>query len=132
MTRRVDTEEGKNYLKKAEDALHVAKIAIDEGAFDSSIMNSIHSAINALDFLAVTVLGKRASGAHTDALLTVKSIFTTAEYSDLSKQFRSLMSKKNISEYEPDLMSKEEAENCLKRAERILDLVKQKIAETQI
>ncbi len=80
--------------KKAEDSLWMARIAIREGAYDTSIVNSIHSAINALDALGVTILGKRASGAHADSLLTVKPIFTSTEYSNLSKQFRSLMSKK--------------------------------------
>lgn|SRR5487761_56385 len=131
MTRRLDQSEGKNYLKKAEDSMKMASIAIDQGAYDSSIMSSIHSAINALDALSVIVLGKRASGAHTDSLLTLKSIFTPDEYSDLAKQFRSLMSKKNISEYEPVLMSRGEAESCLKWAERIMDRVKRKIDESE-
>jgi uncharacterized protein (UPF0332 family) len=127
LTRNVNETEGRNYLKKAENSLSIARIALTEGAYDSSVMNSIHSAINALDALSVTLLRRRASGAHTDALLEVKSLFSATEYSDLSKQFSSLMDKKNMSEYGSDLMSEEEARSCLKWAERIMDRVKQKI-----
>jgi uncharacterized protein (UPF0332 family) len=75
MTRAVDTKRATNYLTKAENSLHMAKVAIKEEAYDNAVMSAVHSAINALDALTVLYLGKRASGAHTDVLSLVKGIF---------------------------------------------------------
>ena len=110
MTRAVDSSKAKNYLKKAEDSLHMARIAIRESKYDNAVMSAVHSAINALDAIATSHLSKRASGAHTDALSLVKGIFGPAEYQEIQKQFTSLLSLKNASEYQPDLM--EEGFRC--------------------
>jgi len=126
MTRSIDRSKAKNYLKKAEDSLYMANIAVKEGKYDNAVMSAIHGAINALDALTTSYLGKRASGAHTDVMSLVKGIFTPAEYQDVQKQFTSLLSLKNASEYQPDLMEKSNAENAVKWAERIISRVKEK------
>jgi len=127
MTKPTDESMASNYLEKAENSLRMAKIALEQKAYDNAVMSAIHSAINVLDALAVSHLGKRASGTHTDSLLIVKPLFTTNEYLEISKQFTSLISKKNASEYQPELMSKGDAERSIKGAERIADRVKQKM-----
>ncbi len=99
------------------------------GAYDSAVMNSVHSAINSLDALTASYLGKRASGSHTSALELIKGIFTAKELSEIARQFTSLMSLKNASEYQPDLMSKADAETSVQRADRILVKVKSKLRE---
>lgn len=124
MTRDVDFQKYANYLTKAENSLELAKIALDKQAYDSAVMNCIHSAINALDALTTFHLNKRASGSHTDVLLLVKEILTGPEFKDIERQFGSLLSLKNASEYQPEFMSKNQAENSIKWAERILDKVK--------
>ena len=68
MTRPVDQSKAKNYLRKAEDSIYLAKIAFKEGKDDAAAMNAVHSAINALDALTTFYLGKRASGDHTAVL----------------------------------------------------------------
>ncbi|MGI0036745.1 MAG: HEPN domain-containing protein [Nitrososphaera sp.] len=127
MTRSIDSDQYKNYLKKAEGSLSIAKIAITKGAHDNAVMSAVHSAINALDALTTSYLGKRASGSHTDALSLVKGIFDSGEYHDLQKQYSSLISMKNASEYEADLMRQEDAEKAVKWAERIINKVKDKL-----
>lgn len=57
-------------------------------------------------------------------LLLVKEILTGPEFKDIERQFGSLLSLKNASEYQPEFMSKNQAENSIKWAERILDKVK--------
>jgi HEPN domain-containing protein len=95
-------------------------------------MSAVHSAINGLDDdLTTSFLGKRASGTHTDALSVVKGIFKSGEYQDLRKQYSSLLSMKNASEYEADLMRREDAEKAVKWAERIINKVKEKL-KTQV
>lgn len=124
MTRDVDFQKYVNYITKAENSMQLAKIALQRQAYDSTVMNCIHSAINALDALTTFHLNKRASGSHTDVLLLVKGILTDSEFKEIEKQFSSLLSLKNASEYQPDLMSSSQAENSIKWAERILDKVK--------
>jgi uncharacterized protein (UPF0332 family) len=127
MTRSIDPRKATDYITKAENSLRMAKIALDEKAYDNAVMSAVHSAINALDALTTSYLSKRASGAHTDVLLLIKGIFPPQEYNDVKKQFSSLISKKNESEYQPDLMSHKDAENSIKSAQRILDKVKTKL-----
>ncbi len=127
MTRSVDAKKSINYLIKAENSLRIAKIAIEQQAYDNAVMSSIHSAINALDALTTYRLKKRSSGLHIDVLSLTKEIFSTQEQNDVEKQFRLLLSLKNASEYQPDMMSQKEAENSLKLAERILAKVKAKM-----
>jgi HEPN domain-containing protein len=49
------------------------------------------------------------------------------EYREIDKQFTSLVSMKNASEYEPVLMSKQDAERAIKLSERIINKVKEKL-----
>lgn len=54
--------------------------------------------------------------------------FSPQEYSEIKKQFISLIDKKkNASEYQPDLMELKDAQNSVKWAERILDKVIKKL-----
>ncbi|OHE55004.1 MAG: hypothetical protein A3K61_02005 [Thaumarchaeota archaeon RBG_16_49_8] len=133
MTRRiVDAGKSRNYLTKAENSIRMARIAIREKAYDNAVMSAVHSAINALDALTVSYLNKRASGAHTDALALVKGIFSPVEYEEMHKQFTSLLSMKNASEYQPDLMDEDDAEKSVKWAERILGKVKERLSPNSL
>ncbi len=129
MTRAIDSSKSKNYLKKAEDSLYIARIALKEGKYDNAVMSSVHSSINALDALTTFYLSKRASGAHTDVLSLLKGIFTPSEYQDIQKQFTSLLNLKNASEYQPDLMEQKDAQNAVKWSERILVRAKEKLKQ---
>lgn len=127
MTRDVDPKKASGYITKATNSLEMAKLALQKEAYDNAVMSAIHSSINALDALTTYFLGKRASGSHTDALLLTKGIFSAQEQSDVEKQYKSLIGLKNTSEYQPDLMSRKEAEVSIRSAERILAKVKAKI-----
>ena len=81
----------------------------------------MYSAINSLDALTTFHLNKRASGSHTGVLSLVKGILAGPEFKDIEKQFGSLLGLKNASEYQPDFMSKNQAENPIKWTEGILD-----------
>lgn len=130
MTRPVDVSKATNFMRKATGSLNMAKIAIGEEQYDNAVMSAVHSAINALDAITTMYFGKRASGAHTDVLSLVKGIFNAEEFRDLQKQFTSLLSMKNASEYQPELMSKADAERAVKWAERIHDKAKEKLKKT--
>jgi HEPN domain-containing protein len=116
-------------MKKAEDSLNMARIALDKKAYDNAVMSAVHGAINALDALATRYLSKRASGVHTNSLLLVKGLLRADEYREIEKQFTSLMSMKNASEYEPVLMGREDAEKAVRWSERIVGRVKEKLGK---
>lgn len=127
MTKKIDSTKAKGYLTKAEQSLDMAKIARGKGAYDNAVMSAIHSAINALDALTTFYLGKRSSGQHTDVLSLIKGIFTGQEYDSVKRQFSSLLSLKNASEYQPDQMSPSDTNNSIRDAQRILEKVKKKL-----
>ncbi|MEX1150589.1 MAG: HEPN domain-containing protein [Nitrosopumilaceae archaeon] len=127
MVRDLDRGKASGYITKAENSLRISRIALKEEAYDAAVMNAVHGAINSLDALTTYFVGKRASGAHTEVLSIIKGILTQSEYEEAKKQFNTLMSMKNQSEYQPDLMSSKDAESTIKLAERILAKVKAKI-----
>lgn len=124
MTKPVDRKKSQNYLTKSENLLEVARYALSQKKYDAAVINSVHSAINALDALTTREKGLRASGEHDDVLLLLKGILVPKEYDEIKKQFSSLRDLKNSAEYQPDFMSPNEAQNSIKWAERILDKVK--------
>lgn len=127
MTRDIDPKKASGYMTKAVNSIEMAKIALQKGAYDNSVMSAIHSSINALDALVTSRKGKRSSGQHTDTLLLVKGILDPQAYKQVEKQFKSLLSLKNASEYQPDLMSKDDSDMSIKSAERILDKVRENL-----
>jgi uncharacterized protein (UPF0332 family) len=127
MTKSVDPKKASGYVTKAEGFLEIANLALQNKKYDSAVMNAVHSAISALDALTTSFKGKRASDQHTEVLSLIQGIFPSQEYEEIKKQFTSLISKKNASEYQPDLMDPKEAEDSVRWAERILTKVKAKL-----
>lgn len=127
MTRSVDSSKSVNYIIKAENSLRIAKIALQEKAYDTAVMDAVHSSINALDGLSTFYIGKRSSGQHADVLGLIKGILTSEEFEYVKKQFDGLMSRKNESEYQPTLMDDKDSKDAILRAERILNKVKTKL-----
>ena len=127
MTKSIDPKKASGYITKAEGFLEMANLALQYSKYDSAVMNAVHSAISALDALTTSFKGKRASNEHTEVLSLIQGIFPSSEYEEIKKQFTSLISKKNASEYQPDLMDPKEAQDSVKWAERILAKVKTKL-----
>ena len=123
----IDPSKAKGYITKSEEFLEMSKSAYETGKYTSAVTNAIHSAINALDALTTSYLRQRSSGQHDNVLSLIKGIFTPDEYTAISTQFNSLLSLKNASEYQPDLMKAPDAVNSIKHAERILSKVNAKI-----
>jgi HEPN domain-containing protein len=127
MARGLDKSKAVGYITKAENSLRISRIALKEKAYDAAVMNAVHAVINSLDALTTYFAGRRASGAHTEVLSIIKGILTQSEYDDTKRQFDTLMSMKNQSEYQPDLMSHKEAESAVKLADRVFEKVKAKL-----
>jgi len=117
-------------LRKAEELLDVATFAAETSKNNAAVTASIHSAMNALDAIAVFYSGKRHAGSHESALDAVKGSMTKAEYTEMAKQFAGLIALKNQVEYQPDLMRPQDADDAVKRASRIVSKAKQKLPPT--
>lgn len=117
----------KNYLRKAEEMLDVARYAAGKSENNAAVAASVHCAINAIDALAVFYFGRRHTGGHEEALAAVKGAMPQWELTDFAKQFSGLMALKNQAEYQPDLMSNKQASDAVSGASRILAKVKQKL-----
>jgi len=127
MPRSVDPSKAANYVIKAEELLKTANDSLANKRYNSAVTNAIHSSINALDALAVKFKGNRGSDDHTEVLELVKGILSPPQHEDIKKQFTFLISKKNASEYQPDLMTEKDANEAIKWAERILSKVNAKL-----
>lgn len=127
MARAVDPTKASNYIIKAEELLKTANDSLSNNRYNSAVTNAIHSSINALDALTTSFKGKRGSDDHTEVLSLAKGILSSPQYEEIRKQFVSLINKKNVSEYQPDLMDAEDAREAIKWAERILTKVKAKL-----
>ena len=127
MVRAVEKKLYRNYLKKAEEMLDVAEYAANKSKNNAAVTAAIHCAINAIDSLAVFYFGKRHSGKHEDALDVIKGALSEIEFRDLVKQFSGLIELKNEAEYQPDLMERQQANDAIKRASRILSKVQEKL-----
>jgi len=127
LVRAVEKKLYKNYLKKAEEMLDVAEYAANKSKNNAAVTAAIHCAINAIDSLAVFYFGKRHSGKHEDALDVIKGALGEIEFRELVKQFSGLIELKNEAEYQPDLMERQQANDAIKRASRILSKVQEKL-----
>ncbi len=129
MVKAVDKTLYKNYLKKAEEMLDVAEYAVNKSKNNAAVTAAIHCAINAIDSLAVFYFGRRHSGRHEDALEVIKAALSETEFKEIRKQFSGLIELKNQAEYQPDLMERQQANDAIRRASRILSTVQEKLNE---
>lgn len=127
MARSVDPSKAPNYIIKSEELLETANDSLNNGRYNGIVINAVHSSINALDALTAKFKGKRGSDDHTEVLSLVKGILSSPEYDEIKKQFVFLINKKNISEYQPDLMGPKDASEAIKWAKRILVKVTAKL-----
>jgi hypothetical protein len=126
VVRPVDKRLYRNYLLKAEEMLDMAQYAMTASKNNAAVVESIHSAINAVDALSVFYFGKRHDGAHEQALESVRGALSGTEFKELAKQFSGLIELKNQAEYQPDLMGERQASDAVRRASRILSKMKEK------
>ena len=61
MARSVDPSKAPNYIIKSEELLETANDSLNNGRYNSAVINAVHSSINALDALTAKFKGKRGS-----------------------------------------------------------------------
>ncbi|MDI6892419.1 MAG: HEPN domain-containing protein [Actinomycetota bacterium] len=129
-TRRVERSLYVNYLKRAKECLTAARRSFDAREWNASAINSIHSAIAAIDALCVFFLGQRHAGESHDGVVELFRTIKELDRKDLNNivnRTSRILGIKNMAEYEERLVYSSEAEKALKDAERLLRFVKTKL-----
>jgi HEPN domain-containing protein len=91
-------------------------------------LEAVHCAISAADALMIYSKGMRcASEDHKDSVEFIEQNIERREVKQHLNQFRAIIGKKNLIEYEERSFSEKEAEEVLKRAERFLNWVKEQL-----
>ena len=126
--RRIDKEKYKIYLKKANDFYETMLRAYQKDNWNSVGLEGVHCAISAVDALMIYRKGMRcASEDHKDSVEFFEQNIDSPEDKNYASQFRRIISKKNLVEYEDRNFTAKEAEEILKRAERFLNWVREQI-----
>lgn len=126
--RSVDKEKYRIYLKKANDFYETMLRAYQENNWNSVGLEGVHCAISSADTLMVYRKGIRcASKDHRDSVEFFEQHIGSPENKSYVTQFRRIISKKNLIEYEDRNFTAREAEEILKKAERFLDWVREQI-----
>ena len=105
------------------------KLSYEQQLWNSTVVNAIHCAISSSDALTVFYLGFRHSGErHNDVILLLQELeIDKKELQKRIKQLSTLLSIKNIAEYEDRLMVKKDAVNAMKACERFYHWVRNEL-----
>ena len=114
-----------NYLKKAEEFFSSAQDSLVREKWNAAGLNAIHAGISSTDALLVSLHGIRStSPKHDDILKLLSSLVKHKGLDENISHLRNLISMKNIVEYGQRLITRNEAVNLSKHAERFLAWVK--------
>lgn len=128
-TRSVERFHAKDYLKRADECRNAMNRAFESGDWNACVINAIHCAISAADALCISKKGIRsASERHQDAIFLFLSIDQDSEeIKKNANHLSSLLSIKTDAEYGERPLSRNDAEQAKKHAERIFEFVKAKL-----
>lgn len=116
-------------VAKATEFQKMAEVALTGGCYDCAASLAVSAGVNAIDALCLHVFGRysKAQG-HEDAVVLVSKAGVTGRTA--ATPFRRLLSIKNKSQYLNARCSAQEATEAVKRASRILDLIRRALDET--
>ncbi len=111
----------KVYYQKAQRYARAARANHASGDYDPAMSNAINAVINLVDAVCIQASGARsASGNHGDAIrLLVGQKDVDAKLRDaLGKRLTSLLSVKNLAQYEGALITRSQSDDAVKDMER--------------
>lgn len=127
-TRDVSRQLYVNYVQRASECFHSAKMSLKSNEWTAATINAIHACISGCDAMCVLNLGKRHAGeGHNDAVVLFKSIDDSDGITTNAKRLMRVLSIKNIAEYEERLVYRKEAEDAVKDCERFLEFVNKQL-----
>ncbi len=124
MVKEIRKEEADSYLKKAEEFLEEAKESFLKNRFNVAGFNAIQTVINANDALTITILGKRASMDHREALRIHTDAVRVINDSSCRRILKDSLDSRTEVGYSGRMISKASAESLLRDAVRFLGWVK--------
>jgi hypothetical protein len=128
VSKNIEKEKYKNYLKKAEDFYTSMQSAYKNKNWNSTGLEAVHCAISANDALLTFYSGKISTGPdHQDAVRLLEALIAFPETADYSKHLRRIIAMKNVVEYEARLFHEGEASEILLHTERFFNWVKAKL-----
>jgi len=117
--RKVDKDLYKIYLEKADEFFNIMKYAQSQNLWAATGLNGIHCAISICDALTAFYLGERsASARHEDVIVLLRKI-GIKEMENKIKQVLSILSVKNLVEYEAREFGKSDASKIATQVERL-------------
>lgn len=118
---RVDRNRAKAYLAKAQEFLELAQEARDTERWDAAMLNAIHAAISACDAATIALAGQRSADLdHMRAADLLDEIAPSSkEVKGQATQLRRVLATKNMVEYESRRSRRSDAQETVKRAERL-------------
>ena len=120
-TRPVKRSAADNYLDKSRQFSRAMLESVDKGDWDAAGLNAVHCAISANDAVLALTRGIRsASPKHDDSVTLLESLVDAPGVKSAATQFKRLISKKNVIEYEDRLFRENEARDAVKHASRFL------------
>jgi hypothetical protein len=116
-------------MMKSDEHRQAMEDCFERKLWNACVVNAIHCAISAADALTVFYLGFRNAGdRHTDVVSLLRSTgIDVKELSPKLNQLTSLLSIKNLAEYEERLMDESDAADAKKACERFHSWAKEKM-----
>jgi HEPN domain-containing protein len=126
--------EARLYLAKAVQFVQEAKVALAASRNDAAILNAVHAGISAADTVCVGLGGVRsAESDHQRAADLLQEVGgKSPEVSSRASQLSTLLAKKNAVEYESRQATAREADEAVKRAERLVSWASQTIERARL
>jgi len=130
----VERTAARSYLDKADEFLAAAKMALDSGKRDAVMLNAIHAAIAAADSVTVALLGVRSTDPdHLRAADLLEEVGGGGtEMKGHARQLRQLLSKKNVTEYESRRATTKEADEAIRRAQRLVEWAREVVRSAKL
>lgn len=118
----------KNFLIKAEDFLEGARKEVNAHSNAAATL-AVHAVISACDAICAKLLQRKHAGAdHMQAVEMISELpIDKDELRSKVRQASSVLSKKNMAEYEDRIITKDEADEMIRDAERFVEWVRKRI-----
>jgi len=120
----VSKSEAANYLKKSQEFLEEAREALLNQRFNAAAFNAIQSIINANDAFTISLLGKRASKDHQEAMRTHIEAIRIINDTHHKQTLKDALDSRSDIGYTGKLVKQPSAENLIKKAVRFLEWCK--------
>ncbi len=126
--------EAKLFLAKSEQVLEECRSAVAAKRYDAALLTAVHTAISANDAVTVALGGRRSSDPdHRRAADLLEEIAgPSPELRGHARQFRDLLARKSMVEYESRRAAPREAQDGLRRAERFVRWAREVVERARI